>query len=346
MKKLNIFILAFLMFFQFSFSTSKIDKELLFSAKKLYESGNYKVALEKLTQYLDNFKNFKKTLLNYSPRVERAYALRGNCHYKLKEFKKSIEDYNKSLKINETQSIVWHNRGLAHLEMGKISEAINSFKRAISINRQQEKSYYYLGISYEKSGNIEKALSEFKKLISINEMNGNGYMKLINIYISQNKLERAKDLLKISLGKGEKPVSIFKLEDPLFDIFIYGYYEKPSLVNQIMEYLRINNFKKAEKLCREKLEGTSLKTQKEREEVMESLGIVYFSEKKDDLALKELNEALKLNPRNILVLNYLGLTYFRMGNFKKSEECFKRGTEIEKNLISDTMLKFMEKVKQ
>ncbi len=338
MKKF-LSILIFLLLTSTIFGIKK-DEKILFNGKKAYESGDYEKAILNLSKFLDLHKNFKKTLINYSPRVERAYALRGNAFFKEGNFKKAISDYKNSLKINDTQSIVWHNLGISYLKINNLKDAINSLKKAISINKQQEKSYYYLGICYEKSDDLKMAEKKFKKLISIDEINGNGYIKLIDLNLKKNNIDEARELLLTSLGKKEKPVSIFKLEDSIFDIYIYGYYKTLPLILQIMEYLRVNNFKKAEKLCKKELKKNG-----QNEEVLVSLGIIYFTEKKDNEALSTFRKALKLNGNDILLLNYMGLLLLRDGKGEDARNYFEKANETKENLISKVMLNYLEKVK-
>ncbi len=338
MKKI-LFLAIFLIMISTIFAAKK-DKELLFSGKKFYESGNYKKAMENLSKFLELHKNFKKNFFNYSPRVERAYALRGNTYFKIGDFKNAIKDYKNSLKINDSQSIVWHNLGIAYMKISDIDNAIKSLKKAISINKQQEKSYYYLGICYELKNDLKEAEKKLKKLVSIDNINGNGYIKLIDINLKKNNLDRAKELLFTSLGLKDVPVSIFKLEDSIFDIYIYGYYRELPLIEQIMEYLRVNNFKKAIKLCK-----SELKKNGKNEEVLVSLGIIYFTKKKDSDAINTLKEALKLKKDDVLALNYLGLTYLRKGNREEAKKYFEMANNVRGNLISNVLLKYIERVK-
>ncbi|MBO0720471.1 MAG: polysaccharide deacetylase family protein, partial [Blastocatellia bacterium] len=60
-----------------------------------------------------------------------------------------------------------------------------------------------------------------------------------------------------------------------------------------------------------------------------NLGLKYYREKKYDEATRELNEAVKLDPRNATIVNNLGFTLFRAGKYEESVSWLRKAIELD-----------------
>jgi peptidoglycan/xylan/chitin deacetylase (PgdA/CDA1 family)/uncharacterized caspase-like protein len=86
---------------------------------------------------------------------------------------------------------------------------------------------------------------------------------------------------------------------------------------------------------RAKLNGTSQprsaqpKTRTALAQEHHSLGLKYYREKKYDEAVRELEEAVKLDPRNATIVNNLGFTLFKFEKYEESIGWLKKAIEID-----------------
>jgi peptidoglycan/xylan/chitin deacetylase (PgdA/CDA1 family)/uncharacterized caspase-like protein/regulator of sirC expression with transglutaminase-like and TPR domain len=64
-----------------------------------------------------------------------------------------------------------------------------------------------------------------------------------------------------------------------------------------------------------------------------NLGLKYYREKKYDEAVKELEEAVKLDSRNATIVNNLGFTLFKIGKYEESINRLQKAIEIDPNRI-------------
>ena len=65
---------------------------------------------------------------DYGINLEHEYHNLGNDYYKISEFGKAIENYNKALELKPDLSETYFNRALAHLRMQEYPKAIDDLK--------------------------------------------------------------------------------------------------------------------------------------------------------------------------------------------------------------------------
>ncbi len=101
---------------------------------------------------------------------------------------------------------------------------------------------------------------------------------------------------------------------------------------------RERNLKLREKVEEEraKLEGTNAnrvkqppKSKTAQAQEHHNLGLKYYREKKYDEAVKELEQAVKLDPRNATIVNNLGFTLYRFENYEESLVWLRKAVEID-----------------
>lgn len=84
-------------------------------------------------------------------------------------------EFNKALAINRQNPEYHYARGLAHYHMGKRHSAINDLNRAINIDDSQSNYYYYLGIIYHDLEEFTKSNEFMTKAL---ESNATSYLKV------------------------------------------------------------------------------------------------------------------------------------------------------------------------
>lgn len=117
-------------------------------------AGNELGAIEDFTLAIKIDSNNYSALLN-----------RGSQSRLLKEYKNSIEDYDRVIKIDSVSSRAWigfENRGWVKHDAGDYEGAINDFTRSIYLNTKAAHSYYLRGLANQKLGNLEHACNDWK----------------------------------------------------------------------------------------------------------------------------------------------------------------------------------------
>jgi tetratricopeptide (TPR) repeat protein len=72
--------------------------------------------------------------IQLNPRMDVAWALRGQCHFGLRRLPEAIADLTRAIELSPNQSITFQIRGQAYLDTGKVEEALADFTKAIALN--------------------------------------------------------------------------------------------------------------------------------------------------------------------------------------------------------------------
>ena len=101
--------------------------------------------------------------------------------------------------------------------------------------------------------------------------------------------------------------------------------------NKVGYYLNKGNILKGQKkiLEAEKIYLESIKLFKNSAKLYYNLGVLYFDQYKYDLAIKYYKKSLFIDSKNKFTLNNMGSAIKKLGNFKKSKECYKRAILID-----------------
>jgi TolA-binding protein len=148
------------------------DRAILLSSKIDFFTGNYKLADEKLAEFIKARSN--------SPLKPHAAILRGNIAFEQKKFTKSAELFSEAKEISEdefkirkdvlyqtfsSKSLFW--AGISYCHMGKYQEAKPFFEDCYRMYPDEEYSddaLYFLGISEEVNHNFELAISYYNTI--------------------------------------------------------------------------------------------------------------------------------------------------------------------------------------
>ncbi|HRP01629.1 MAG TPA: tetratricopeptide repeat protein [Candidatus Kapabacteria bacterium] len=200
MSKLIIYILvlACIVISAYSLLSAPKKSTYLDLAKKLYENGDYKQAIE----FID--KSSDKDTVN----LDRAYNLRGICNYNLKKYDIALLDLNKSLvlinqklehqtkadqikDLNSIKTNTYFNRALVYQELSELDSAINDYTYVINNDKSNKFAYFNKGfIFYQKQMN-DSALLYFSQVLSIDSNDMDALYNQANIYYELNNCEKA-----------------------------------------------------------------------------------------------------------------------------------------------------------
>ena len=145
---------------------------------------NKKITVEKAPkediQSKDEIKTIVEEKINEEPinlkdntDIEKAEASKlkeeGNELFKKQEYAQSIEKYEKAIKLNEKDVLLWMNKASALIQLQKFKEAIEIIVVSIKIAQQLSsddnifhKCYSRMGNAYYKMGDYTKAIKSFE----------------------------------------------------------------------------------------------------------------------------------------------------------------------------------------
>lgn len=175
--------------------------------------GNYDASIQYFTKAIDK-----------SAEYSAAYAQRGLCCSKKKEYKQAIADFTQAIEINKNWEITSNlsmtlfDRGFAYLELGSVEKefielGIEDFKKQIDLNPKESAAYYNVGIGYEKLKDFRNAVEWYAKALDNNYHDRErAYSGIIKCYseLGENK-KREEWLAKFQEEKVTKTTQAKKL---------------------------------------------------------------------------------------------------------------------------------------
>jgi tetratricopeptide (TPR) repeat protein len=169
-----------------------------------------------------------------NPAAEHRSA--GNKALEKKDWKKSIEEFGKSLQLDPSQAKVWEQKAYAHLQLRESEEVETSLVKAAELYPDQAKKaelYRNLASMYIQNQNATKAETYFLKTIEVNPQDDLAQAWLGEIYAqrggARTKNPPVPDLLKKSFEYYDRAIAI-KPD------FANTYINKRIAVNKLKEY--------------------------------------------------------------------------------------------------------------
>lgn len=139
-----------------------------------YKLGDYGGSVDAYTKGL-NFYNSKISLFKQQhPQVvestngvlEQAYRIRANAKKELGDYQGAIQDYSKSIEMNNQLSDSIYSRGVAYMETRNFAAAKADFERVIQMNPNDAPAYRNLGNAKFQLGDYSGAISDYSMAIS------------------------------------------------------------------------------------------------------------------------------------------------------------------------------------
>ncbi len=232
------------------------------------------------------------------------------------------------------QAEKYRDKGLAAQKRGDIQGAISFYEKAVSLNSNLVAAYNDLGVAYEYLGQLKLAEENYLKAIQLDKYYLGAYTNLASLYQNMGRLEEAALFWKkrVDFGKPEDPWTI-KAEENL-DKLLSGSKDFETVIKED----EIKNFNS---------EVASRKREQFRENLAKvkehfERGKKLFKEKLYSDAKTEFQQALKLNPNDLEILDYYkrakeqetsqqvkdraqrGVSYYEVGDTDQARKEFER----------------------
>jgi len=179
----------------------------------------------------------------------------------------------------------------------------NIYKQILSHDPKNKIILFNLGVLETEQGNLKKGLHYFEKLVTIDPKDVQAREALFDIYQRQKRND-------LAFNQAIQVIKFFP--------------KKISYYSYIFEHLTaLDEF---EQLAYYMIQG--VKENPKNFELRQYLILVYLKLKKNELAVKEIKEALKLRPNNTNLLNQLAKIHEGTGNLDQALQVYKKILDI------------------
>ena len=176
---------------------------------------------------------------------------------------------------------------------------VNIYKKIVSQNPKNKIILFNLGVLETEQGNLKKGLHHFERLVTIDPKDAQAREALFEIYQRQKRND-------LAFNQAVQLIKLFPKK-----IVYYSY---------IFDHLTaLDEF---EQLAHYMIQGVT--ENPKNFELRQYLILVYLKLKKNELAIKEIKEALKLRPNNTNLLHQLAKIHEGTGNLDQALEVYKK----------------------
>ena len=228
-------------------------------------------------------------ILDEEPNNIRAILDKGRVYRQLKEYKRSLKQYNKIIQLDSNYAKVYMYRATLYgYNLKEEVMALKDFDKSILLAPKNDSYYYKRGIYYlHKLKNFEKALKDFKTAIELTEDLEYYY----SLAITNSRMGNDKKAIEIYL----KVLELFPSgsRNTLFNLGNISWREKNY--NKALEYFNkvVNNFRGEEDDSR----------------IYIVRAFLYEDLKNYDKAIVDYNKAIELDPKDSHPYYFLGQIY-------------------------------------
>ena len=157
------------------------------TAEEWFDKG---VIYFRLEEYQKAIECFDKAI-ERDPNDADAYILRGLAYHGLEQYERAIEDYDKAIELDPNDAVPYYIRGNAYYYLKQYERAIEDSDKAIGLDPNDAYAYYIRGVAYANLKQYERAIEDFDKAIARDPNDASAYYKRGNAYDELNQHERA-----------------------------------------------------------------------------------------------------------------------------------------------------------
>jgi tetratricopeptide (TPR) repeat protein len=265
------------------------DKAITEYTKALIMRPNYNEAYNNMGSAYTKMRNFQKAIelhkaaLKINPKSEKTYNNLGVAYSNAGEVENAIKSYKSSIRINPHFLNARINLGMMYRTSGKFDKAIQVFNEALQIFPNEAGLYFNLGDTYAAMKQTERALNAYNLSLQINP----NYPEAINniglLFMNNKRFDEAINQYQKAIALQDRPEFHYNLALSYRE---KGLYQPAEQEFRKMIAARPNFF-----------------------EAYFNLGLLYEKTGYFDQAIRIYEEGLKKNPKQLELLNQLGRIY-------------------------------------
>jgi len=214
------------------------------------------------------------------------YYNRGTYLMNEKKYKEALDDFNKTIELNNRYANAYFNRGKVLLDNNRLDEAMSDFNKVIELKPLNADAYYSRGVIYFNRKNYEASIKEYTKAIELKPDFSDAF------YTRANSLRELK--------RNEEALKDYNKSIELKPAYALSWFNRAVLfMNEKKNEEAIKDFNKA-------IEVDPLYAN-----AYVNRGNVFNDEKKYEEAIKDYTKAIELRPD-------LAAAYFNRGQAENS----------------------------
>jgi tetratricopeptide (TPR) repeat protein len=242
-----------------------------------------------------------------SPQALRYYVL-GHQKFDEREYRESINYYEKAIKEDPEFAMAYRTAAIAFGNMGYSSERQDYLEKALEMShRVSLREKYLIEGDYYQRTDKQKAIDSYEKLLAIYPYDVTGNINLGMLYNNIRELNKALTCFKNGII-GDPSVLISYMDAA----WVYTELAKYDSAKYYLEMYRTNY--------------------EDNEIIRAYLSEFHLYKHEYDLALLEINEALKIKPNDFNNHEFKGDIYLCMGHFDSAETVYKQMFDFEEKV--------------
>ncbi len=147
--------------------------------------------------------------------LEHEYHNLANDYYKISEFDKAIEHYNKALELKPDLLETYFNRALAYTRKSMYDRALEDMSKVIALNPQLAEAYYTRGLIYEYKQEYDLAILDYDVALEIDPDYAKAEEQRRVVESKKSVLERGGFVPPLGSACGVPLAALFDLQESL-----------------------------------------------------------------------------------------------------------------------------------
>jgi tetratricopeptide (TPR) repeat protein len=330
-----------------------------------HHPSNLKIRLKlgktylELNEYEKAARVFNEILKMNSSSREARFSLGLVYFFEGKDYNRAITEFLAVLKNDPLNDRVRYFLASAYNEKGQHDVALSHYEKIPPLSKLYSSARIRMGVILKESGQTARSINLIKKTIEHDKKNDDLYDFLSSLYEDDNNLKAAEETAKEGLAVIPGSIHLHYRLGLIYEKA--GRHEESiTAMEQVMkldprnaEALNFIGYSYADRGIKlkeaEKMIKQALTLKPENGYITDSLGWVYFKQKKLDLAIKYLEKATKILPEDPTIAEHLGDAYEEAGFHRKALKIYRKALTLhpkDKKPIQQKIKNVLEKIKK
>jgi protein O-mannosyl-transferase len=157
----------------------------------------------------DSIVFWSRVIRNFPSEAPFAYKNRGLAYAELKQYEMAMDDYNKSLSLDNTDHQAFTARGALYGALGRPDKALEDFNTAVLLDPDFYETYYHRALVSVSMGKLDDAATDLDRAISRNPFSERVLFSRASLYIKKGQLDKAIECLDKAIALNPANADLF-----------------------------------------------------------------------------------------------------------------------------------------